>query len=342
MKKFLNIFLLLLILTMVACEKSDDEDPVNNTPENNTPANNTTPGNNTESEKVSDPEKTNDPEKNNESENTTPEPGSKKIGLVLSGGGAKGAAEIGALKVIEKQGIHIDYIAGTSIGAIVGSMYAAGYTVEELEQFILTLNPDDAKSSPAIKKILGNFLQNKGVTTFADLKIPFRCVAADTKTLSEVVFKDGNLLDAVMASAAIPVMYDNVHIGDQILVDGGIYNNLPVDVAINMGAEYIIAIDLSQANESLVPGAYAGMVESILQAPEMAKGILGDAMDIVLDYFTNRPDQAKYDENIKKADILIHPVLSGFGSLDFGADNCQPMIEIGEKTAEEVDWSKEI
>lgn len=316
MKKILNLILLLLFLTMAAaCNKSDDDEPINTTPDNTTtePENNTT-----------------NPEKNEH----------KKVGLVLSGGGAKGAAEIGALKVIEKQGFKIEYIAGTSIGAIVGSMYAAGYTVDELEQFILTLSPDDAKKSTEIHKILSNMLQNKGVSTFADLKIPFRCVAADVNTLSEVELKEGSLLDAVMASAAIPVMYDNVQIGDQILVDGGIYNNMPVDVAIKMGAEYIIAIDLSQENESLVPPAYAGIVESVLNSPELAKTFLGDATDIVIDYFTNRPDQAKYQENIKKADILIHPLLQ-FGAMDFGADNCQQMIEIGEKTAKEVEWNSE-
>ena len=299
MKKLQNLILLLLILTMVACNKSDDD----------------------------------------ENEQPTPEPQSPKIGLVLSGGGAKGAAEIGALRIIEQRGINIDYIAGTSIGAIVGSMYAAGYTVDELEDFIVNLDEKDAKSSPAIKEILSGLYQKKGVSTFADLKIPFRCVASDAKTLTEVELKEGDLLASVMASAAIPVMYTSVQIGDLNLVDGGLYNNMPVDVAQNMGAEYIIAIDLQQEGESMVPSEYSALLANLINMPEeeaktQVSLLLGESTDIVFDYIKNHPETVKYDANVKAADIIIHPDLTGFGTMNFGAENCKAMIKKGEDAAE--------
>lgn len=257
----------------------------------------------------------------------------KKVGLVLSGGGAKGAAEIGALKVIESHGIKIDFISGTSIGSVVGSLYAAGYTPAELEEVFVNLDADEAKNSSKIRDIIDKLLKNKGVTTFADLNIPFRCVAADAKELKEVVLSEGSVLDAVMASSAIPYVYDNVVIDNHIYVDGGFYNNLPVDVAENMGAEFTIVVDLRQEGESFFPGKYAYLVEGITLLPDVAKTTFGDAAEIVMDYCDNRPDLIKYENNVKNAGIYIHPKLSGYDALSFGADNCKAMVKAGEDAA---------
>ncbi len=277
-----------------------------------------------------------DPEKEDEPEDITESffnPGDKKVGLVLSGGGAKGAAEIGALKVIEQNNIKVDYISGTSIGSIVGALYSAGYTADELEDFFASLDKDNAKKSSVIREVVGKLLEDKGVTTFADLKIPFRCVAADTKELKEVVLSEGSVLESVMASSAIPYIYDNVEIDGQILVDGGFYNNLPVDVAQAMGAEYTIVIDLRQGDESFVPASLEPLVQAALKSEALARAFFGEATDLATDYFANRPDLPKYEANKQNADIYIHPILTGYDALSFGASNVHKMSEIGQNAA---------
>ncbi len=261
-------------------------------------------------------------------------PGDKKIGLVLSGGGAKGAAEIGALKVIDQKGIKIDYISGTSIGSIMGALYSAGYTPDELEAMFSKLSKDEAKKTSVIRQIVSDMLEAKGVSTFDDLKIPFRCVVADAKELKEVVLSEGSVLDAVMASSAIPYIYDNVTIDGHIYVDGGFYNNLPVDVVLDMGAEYALVVDLRQDGESFVPAEIEPFIVGFLEFPALAKEKLGDATEIVTDYFDRRPDKAKYEANVLKADTYIHPDLSYYNALSFGANNIKKMSEIGQKTAE--------
>lgn len=303
MKKLTNLLLMILLLSTVACDPSDDNDEEND---------------------------------NNEKEETeeffTPE--DKKVGLVLSGGGAKGAVEIGALKVIERNNIKVDYISGTSIGSIMGALYSAGYTAQELEDFFSSLDKEEAKKSSVIREIVGKLLEAKGVSTFADLKIPFRCVTADTKELKEVVLSEGSVLEAVMASSAIPYIYDNVKIDGHTYVDGGFYNNLPVDVVLDMGAEYTIVVDLRQDGESFVPPALEPAVKALLKLPLTSETVLGEARELVKVYYDTRPDLEKYEHNKTLANNYIHPDLTGFNALSFGENNIKEMVKIGEKTAE--------
>ena len=300
MRKITNLLLLLLLLA-TACDKSDDP-VVEDEPEND--------------------------------DTEIFDPGDKKIGLALSGGGAKGAAEIGALKVIEQKGIKIDYISGTSIGSIMGALYSAGYTADELQEFFASLSKDEAKKSSVIRQMVGDLLNAKGVSTFADLTIPFRCVVADAKELKEVVLSEGSVLDAVMASSAIPYIYDNVTIDGHIYVDGGFYNNLPVDVVEAMGAEYTLVVDLRQEGESFVPSEYEPIIKDLIKVPVLAQAALGDATEIVTDYFDHRPDIEKYEANKLKADTYIHPNLKGYNALSFGASNVKEMADIGQRAAE--------
>lgn len=199
-----------------------------------------------------------------------------KIGLVLSGGGAKGVAHIGVLKVLEEAEIPIDYICGTSMGAIIGGLYSIGYHAEELDSmvrsqdwiFLLTdqiarpyqsFNSKYEKEHFLIKVPLGN---NKKISTpsgivkgqgilnkftsltigyhqldsFADLPIPFACVAGDLTSGKEIVIKKGNLPLAMRTSMAVPGVFQPVYRDGMVLVDGGIFNNFPVDVAKEMGS----------------------------------------------------------------------------------------------------------
>lgn len=299
MKKLTNLLLMFLLLSTIACDPSDDNE---------------------------------DNEKVETEEFFTP--GDKKVGLVLSGGGAKGAVEIGALKVIERNNIKVDYISGTSIGSIMGALYSAGYTAQELEDFFSSLDKEEAKKSSVIREIVGKLLEAKGVSTFSDLKIPFRCVTADTKELKEVVLSEGSVLEAVMASSAIPYIYDNVKIDGHTYVDGGFYNNLPVDVVLDMGAEYTIVVDLRQDGESFVPPELEPIVKGLLKLPLTSETVLGEARELVKVYYDTRPDLEKYENNKTHANNYIHPDLTGFNALSFGEDNVKKMVEIGEKTAE--------
>ncbi|MBQ3647552.1 MAG: patatin-like phospholipase family protein, partial [Spirochaetia bacterium] len=207
-----------------------------------------------------------------------------KVGLVLAGGGAKGFAHIGVLKVLEDNGIHVDYIAGTSMGGIVGALSAYGYSAREIEKevssidwtslffdtknrdhmsyinktassrYFMTLGFDrhGLKNSPGV--ITGQKIQNKFYhlvgpcsdnDDFDDLPTPFRCVATDIITGKEVVLENGSLADAMRSTMSIPGVFNPVEKGEYLLVDGGVVNNLPVDVMKDMGADIIIAVNLS-------------------------------------------------------------------------------------------------
>lgn len=242
-----------------------------------------------------------------------------KIGLALGGGGAKGAAAIGALKVIEEAGVKVDYIAGTSIGAVIGALYASGYTTAELEEMIVSQNLFEAFQGHRVEEKLKSLLADRGVKKFKDTTIPFCCVAVDIDDMSEVVLANGALHRAVLASMSIPEIYEPVEWRGMRLADGGLLNNLPVDVVRDMGADIVIAIDLQQGN-----------AESLGFSPRKLFGLGG-----VIDWVFTRPDKKKYEENSQSADIYIHPDLGNFTAFNFGRNNCLLMLEKGEDEARE-------
>ena len=242
-----------------------------------------------------------------------------KVGLVLGGGGAKGAATIGALKVIEKAGIKVDYIAGTSIGAIIGGLYASGYTVNELETLFLSQEWQDILEGHRVDAKLESLLTNRGKRTFSDTNIPFRCVATEMPMVEEVVLSSGKLSKAIRASMSIPELYEPVTWGNKELVDGGMVNNLPVDVVKQMGANIVIAIDLSQKE-----GYSLG---------------LGLGVGGLVDWALSRPDVSRYQINLEDVNVHIHPELPDFTALSFGHDNCELMMKLGEQEAQ-AHWSE--
>lgn len=237
-----------------------------------------------------------------------------RIGLVLGGGGAKGAATVGALRVIEDAGIRIDYITGTSIGAIIGGLYAAGYTAAELEDFLLSQEWEDILQGHRVELLLKRLFAARGVADFEDTRIPFRCVATERRSLDEKILGGGDIVKAIRASMSIPKLYEPVRIDGLELVDGGMVNNLPVDVALDMGAEYIIAVDLKQDED-----------ESL--------GI--DFGEGLLKYWLSRPDLKRYKQNVENIDIHIHPYLPGYHAMSFDRADCERMLEIGEQAARE-------
>ena len=176
------------------------------------------------------------------------------IGLALSGGATHGAAHIGVLQVLEREGIHPSYVAGTSAGALIGAAYCAGIPLDDIEQLFLNLEwPDLLKLTIRPKLSFFNaqpleelIKAHIGKLSFRDLKIPFVAVACDLNTGQKVVLNSGPLDQAIRASSAFPALFPPVHIGEQLLVDGGIVNNLPVEEVRAMGAKFIIASDVSR------------------------------------------------------------------------------------------------
>ena len=289
-----------------------------------------------------------------------------KVGLVLGGGGAKGAAEVGVLKVIEKAGIPVDFIAGTSIGSIVGGLYAAGYSATELDSMfcqqewlsLLTDRRNDMGGEPykvedgvtyifgfpvmgdiregdisgfgmmrgeRVEQLIDSMARRKGQGDFESLKIPFRCVAADFRNAEEVIIGKGKLSKGVRASMAIPGIFKPVNRDGKKLVDGGMLNNLPVDVAKDMGADIIIAIDLQQNEQKPKESEFDfSMISGVAE-------MLG--FGGLLNWVANRPDFSKHAENVKLSTVYIRPPLPDMDASSFGNKNSARMIKIGEQEA---------
>lgn len=274
-----------------------------------------------------------------------------KVGVVLSGGGAKGAAHIGVLKAIEEAGIPIDYIAGTSMGAVVGGLYAMGYTPAQLDSlikgqdwtFLLSDGPARKKqtlkerassekyllSVPLIKTTkpevsglirgenLDNLLYRLTISyhdfiDFDSLPIPFACVATNIADGKEIVFHNGVLAVSIRASMSIPGVFTPIKKDGMILVDGGLVNNYPVDVARDMGADIIIG--------STVQG----------DLPDTDK--ITNVADI-LSQLVNISTRTKFDENVKASDVHFQIDTKDFSTLDFKPEVIDSMIDRGWNTA---------
>ena len=206
-----------------------------------------------------------------------------KVGLVLSGGGAKGFAHIGVLKAIDKAGIQIDYVGGTSMGAIVGGLYAAGYSANQIEEIILktdflTLLRDRlprssetffekeygeksvvtlpvnkgkiglpraiSKGQNVLNLLLELFDSVDGNQDFSKLSIPFFCIATDVENGSPVILEKGSLPLALRASGSFPSLLNPVEVNDKLLIDGGIANNFPVSILKQKGMDIVIGVDV--------------------------------------------------------------------------------------------------
>jgi len=278
-----------------------------------------------------------------------------KIGLALSGGGARGSAHIGVLKVLEENNIPIDYIAGTSMGSIVGGLYSIGMSPDEILEGIESIDWDDVfhdfpareersfrrkrdddlylvKAKPGIDKnglklpegvvqgqkinmALLRFTQPVAkIHNFDDFAIPFRAVASDIVTGEAVVLDSGNLAAAIRASMSVPAAFAPVTIDGRQLVDGGIANNLPIDVVRSMGADIVIAVDIS------TPLFTEEELQSVLSITVQLTGIL-----------TRRNAEAQI-ATLTDEDVLLIPDLGDITSADF--DRAAEAIPTGVAAAE--------
>ena len=172
-----------------------------------------------------------------------------KLGLALGGGGARGFAHIGAIRAFEEHGIKFDYIAGTSVGSLVGCLYANGMTSDEMLKIAKTLVKKDIKTNkilfvPSKTDGLENLVKRLlGDIDIKDLKKPFCAVAVDMKSGKEIDIRRGNLSRAIAGSCAVPSVFNYVDFEQFRLMDGGLLNNIPSDVAKSMGADFVVAVD---------------------------------------------------------------------------------------------------
>jgi NTE family protein len=265
-----------------------------------------------------------------------------KVGLVLSGGAARGLAHVGVLKALEEQGIHIDAIAGTSMGAVIGGLYASGYKIDELEKLALGIDwkealsdaperedvpfrrkqddrdflvkqklsfRDDGSLGLPLGVIQGQNLalllesllaHSSDIRDFDKLPIPFRAVATDIVNGEKVVFRKGHLPQVIRASMSIPAVFAPVEINGQLLVDGGMVDNIPVDVAREMGVDMVIVVDIG--------------------TPLRGRKQLNTVFDILNQSITlmTRSNSEVQLASLKPDDILIQPALASYGTTDFG------------------------
>jgi len=279
----------------------------------------------------------------------------KRVAVVLSGGGAKGMAHIGVLKVIEKAGIPVDIVTGTSMGSIVGGLYSIGYTSQQLDSmvrvqdwsFILSDNEKLDNQSLDMREKANTYILSRGLSfgkdkqkgtgssglvrgknlatlfsslthgyndslDFNSLPRKYACVATDVITNTEYDFHSGVLADAMRCSMSIPGAFTPVMKGDMLLVDGGLQNNYPADLAKNLGADYIIG--------------------STVQTPLRTADELNSAVSII-GQIVDLNCLNKYEENLGLTDITIHVDPKPYGAASFTSAAIDTLIRRGEEEA---------
>ncbi len=287
------------------------------------------------------------------SQDQTTKQGKPKIALVLSGGGAKGFAHIGVLKILEQEGIPVDLIVGTSIGSLVGGIYSIGYSADELENLVKSMNWETTLSDDVPRAYLsrndqqfkqryvfslpinGKLSLPQGVikgqnilnilcglagsvpvdADFSNFPISFACIATNLETGKEVVLRNGFLPTAMFSSMAIPVAFQSSDHNGNLLVDGGVVNNFPTDVAKRLGADIIIGVDIRRDyydRKSL------------------------NSFNNVIGQLVNFFDHAKDTINKSLCNIIIKPDISGFSVSSFNKQAVDSLILRGEHAAREV------
>ena len=242
-----------------------------------------------------------------------------RLGIAFGGGGARGIAHIGVIKAFEELGLDFDIVCGTSAGAIVGALYSAGFTYQQIKDLAMSLRTKDIKTSKLffmpskastistiLKKAFGKDL------TFEELKKQFCAVAVDIRTGNEIDFMSGEISPAVAGSCAVPGVFVPVSHNGMYLVDGGLKNNVPADIARKMGADVVIAIDVNH-------GRGRGTDSTKLLS------VLGSTIGVLM------RDAVK--AKLSFADIVLEPELTKFPSTKL--QNIEEMIQIGYDTVME-------
>ena len=261
-----------------------------------------------------------------------------RVGLALSGGGARGLAHIGVLRVLEREGIPIDFLAGTSMGGVIAAGYAAGMTPDALEQEALAVTRtrrllrlmDPALPNGGLmrgQRLLAYFEQLFGQQKFADLRLPLALVAVDLNTRQEIVLRDGSVAPALRATTAVPGVFMPVETNGCRLVDGGVLNNLPVDVIREMNAEVVIAVDIGPTREAGI-GLWIGNRRWVPEGLSATLRVLDDTLSTLT--------TAAQEHKLRQfpPDVLIQPDIPTGVNVLAGYDRAAELIAIGERAAE--------
>ncbi len=265
-----------------------------------------------------------------------------KIGLALGGGGARGAAHIGVCLELTRLGIQPHLITGASIGGMVGALAAAGLSAEEMTQFFTRLNlghmyglPGNTPALTSNAKIEKLLVGTLGRITFADLKTPLAVVTTNLVSRQIVVLDEGDLISAVLATIAIPIVLPPVEREGLLLVDGGLLNNTPFDVTRARGATAVIAVDLTNSAPYGTPTEAApppsGVIAKALAITQRRR--TWQIMSTVADIITAQSFNARMA--ISQPDVLLRPYLSTIGLFDF--HRWQEGIEAGRTAVREAE-----
>ena len=239
-------------------------------------------------------------------EKATPEPRPVRLGLALGGGAARGFAHVGVIQVLEEAGLHPHYVAGTSAGSLVAALYASGKSSQELRRVADTMEEAEITDwmVPLLNRgalrgeALARYVNTQvGGKLIEQMKIPLAIVATDLRNGEAVAFRRGNTGSAVRASSAVPAVFQPVRIGDREFVDGGLVAPVPVRQVREMGANFVVAVDISSDPE----GNPAGDTFQILM---QTFAIMGKSINALA---------------LREADMVVRPPLSGVKSADFSA-----------------------
>ncbi|QTN38314.1 patatin-like phospholipase family protein [Cryomorphaceae bacterium] len=273
-----------------------------------------------------------------------------KLGLVLSGGGAKGALHVGVLKAMEEAGLRPDFIAGTSMGSVVGGLYAIGYSADEIEQILMTMDWDLVLSNQvplnyisfeekeyynrylvefpiegtSLKlpsgliegQVLGEFMRYylwtaKEYENFDEFPIVYRCVGTNVATGEPILFDRGDLATAIRSSMALPTAFTAVEVDSVLVVDGGVVDNFPVEQLIQLGADKIIGVNVGTKLKEPTPESMVGILMSLAMIPSAKR----------------------LPQEIEDCDIYIEPDLGPYSTASFG--NVPEIIELGKNVGQE-------
>jgi len=261
--------------------------------------------------------------------------GRPRLGLALSGGGARGLAHIGVLKVLAREGIPMDCLAGTSMGGVIAAAYATGMSPAEIESEALVTTRWRRLASLADlslprqglfrgHRLLAYFERHLGQRTFADLDVPLALVTVDLNTGQEVILREGPVALAVRATVALPGLLAPVEVDGRRLVDGGLLNNLPADVVRQMGAQVVIAVDVSAKHGDVWRNHVRWAPETVVETIQ----VLGESLSVMVSTIN--------EEKLTRArpEVLIRPAILAGVNVVAGYHRAKELIDAGERAAE--------
>ncbi len=262
-----------------------------------------------------------------------------KVGLTLGGGGARGMAHIGVLKVLEKSGIQIDYLAGTSMGGIIAAAYAKGMTAKDIEieakkfskvrHLVSLLDPNPARrgflEGNRVKKYLRTLFGPN--STFESLKIPLILNAVDLNTCSEIAMKDGPLLPAIFGTIAVPGLFPPTPHNGHLLIDGGVLNNVPTSQMKTFGADIVIAVDVL-TDPILEPSSTDGSFKTHfpVHLPDFFS-------DLYRAFIIMSSQNTRLMLEANPPDVLIHPDIPEDITMFLGFLHVSEVVAAGERAA---------